>query len=337
MAKSTPHEFSYGQLVCFTPQGETQAVLGRVLHRVYTISSGTSEDWQKNWKDNNYPWLVSIGPDTTVTVLDCNLIPLKENTDLAIDPLRFGDTAESARAWFADYAQRLAVSDEWGHRVGATADPHYWGIIDRRDLIYWPAGSNPYMSEENYRLRMSYDTSFSDTPLMADEFLETMYEYEDTSYETYQSEKPQDFIDALKIVLTEPNYNIDDIQFLVDDESHYTGQVEHSDHSKLSDRELDTLARAIYRMFEDAGREDDIELLVEYPILGLLPNALFLTKQEAETWLEDNRHNLTKNAHPYLMCDYRVPDFTRLSRNLRQVDWEHSTLTMRNPRPTYPQ
>lgn len=338
MADSNPHEFSYGQLVCFTPTNADKAILGRVLRRAYTISSGTGEDWQRNWEENDRPWLVCTGSDTVTTVLDRDLTPLREDTDLVIDPLRFGDTPESARTWFADYAKRLAESDEWGHRFGATADPHYWGVIDCRERIYWPAGSNPYMDDENYRLALTDGDYPSSDPMPSDEFLEMLYENEEDFRNNVGPEGDRDLIDAVKDLIAKPcyYYSINDVTFPTNDEGDYTGQIEHTDHSKLTDQELDVLALAICHVCEEADRLDDIVCLVEHRVYGLIPNALFLTKDEGETWLKDNRHNLTKDAHLYLMCDYRAPDFLRLSRNLRQIDWEHSTLAMRNPRPKYP-
>lgn len=54
----------------------------------------------------------------------------------------------------------------------------------------------------------------------------------------------------------------------------------------------------------------------------IVPNTMFLTKEEAKRHLELNKHRYTKKAHTYAMTAWRAPKVERLLNILETFDWD---------------
>lgn len=240
----------------------------------------------------------------------------------------FSDTPESARDWLEDFSKQLAVSDKWGHEVGGTADPHYWGTIDVIDSVIVPG-----------------DQDFDDVSV-----LDIDGNLHDGAFESLEcicasiagaDMSDEDAVHVIEDVLCKRDSSFQ--RFCRDDDDRL-------DLDRYLDREGNerTISRedaarwtaCLYDAFQDDwnyGYEHDlVDVVYSCSIRGLIPNAMFLTFADAEAYCRDNAHNLGRDAHPYLMCDHRDKNFKRLSRILRQVDWAHSCLTMKQPIIKYP-
>ncbi|PEL63259.1 hypothetical protein [Bacillus wiedmannii] len=54
----------------------------------------------------------------------------------------------------------------------------------------------------------------------------------------------------------------------------------------------------------------------------IVPDTMFLTKEEAKIHLEHNKHHYTSKAHTYAMTAWRAPKVERLLNILETFDWE---------------
>ncbi|MGA4461972.1 hypothetical protein ACPA2L_04485 [Bacillus bombysepticus] len=54
----------------------------------------------------------------------------------------------------------------------------------------------------------------------------------------------------------------------------------------------------------------------------IVPNTMFLTKEEAKRHLELNKRHYTKKAHTYAMTALRAPKVERLLKILETFDWD---------------
>lgn len=54
----------------------------------------------------------------------------------------------------------------------------------------------------------------------------------------------------------------------------------------------------------------------------VVPNTMFLTKEEAKKHLELNHYHYTSNAHTYAMTAWRAPKVERLLKILKNFDWD---------------
>lgn len=54
----------------------------------------------------------------------------------------------------------------------------------------------------------------------------------------------------------------------------------------------------------------------------IVPNTMFLTKEEAKRHLELNKHHYTSKAHTYAMTAWRAPKVERLLNILETFDWD---------------
>lgn len=54
----------------------------------------------------------------------------------------------------------------------------------------------------------------------------------------------------------------------------------------------------------------------------IVPDTMFLTKEEAKRHIESNRHHYTSKAHTYAMTAWRAPKVERLLNILETFDWE---------------
>ncbi len=54
----------------------------------------------------------------------------------------------------------------------------------------------------------------------------------------------------------------------------------------------------------------------------IVPNTMFLTKEEAKRHIENNRHHYTSKAHTYAMTAWRAPKVERLLNILMSFDWD---------------
>lgn len=305
--------FRYGDTVAVTIEGI--AHLGNVMYgRDYDDDAHAARSY-----------VVRTGDIGDITVPVEAITPVA--APIACTPT-FSDTPESARDWLEDFAEQLAVSDKWGHEVGGTADPHYWGIIDVIDTVVvkgdgdfddvsvLDADGNPY------------DGAFESLECICASIAGTDMTDEDA-------------MRAIENVLR--TYDSRFQRFCRDDDDRFDFDryLDHEGNERTISREDAARWTArLYDAFQDDwnyGYEHDlVDIVYSCSIRGLIPNAMFLTFADAEAYCRDNAHNLGRDAHPYLMCDHRDENFKRLSRILRQVDWAHSCLTMKQPIIKYP-
>lgn len=307
-----PKTFRYGDTVAVTIKGVTH--LGNIMcWRDYDNDTHAARSYVVRTGD--------LG-DVTMPVEDITPVA----APIACTPT-FSDTPESARDWLEDFSKQLAVSDKWGHEVGGTADPHYWGIIDVIDSVIVPG--DQYFDDVSV---LDIDGNLHDGAFESLECICTSIAGADMSDE--------DAVHAIEDVLCERDSSFQ--HFCRDDDSlDLDRYLDHEGNEQTVSREdAAGWTACLYEAFYDDltyGYEHDIaDIVYSCSIHGLIPNAMFLTLADAEAYCKGNAHNLGRDAHPYLMCDYRDKNFKRLSRILRQVDWAHSCLAMKQPIIKYP-
>lgn len=63
----------------------------------------------------------------------------------------------------------------------------------------------------------------------------------------------------------------------------------------------------------------------------VVPDTMFLTRKDADSHLEANRHHYTQNATSYAMTGWRSPRYEHLIQLLRNIDFDKSTLVLKEP------
>lgn len=54
----------------------------------------------------------------------------------------------------------------------------------------------------------------------------------------------------------------------------------------------------------------------------IVPNTMFLTKEEAKRHIHGNKHHYTKKAHTYAMTAWRAPKVKKLLKIINEFDWD---------------
>jgi len=67
--------------------------------------------------------------------------------------------------------------------------------------------------------------------------------------------------------------------------------------------------------------DDEAYLVPQHEVNFIVPNTMFLTKEEAKRHIENNRHHYTSKAHTYAMTAWRAPKVERLLNILIAFDW----------------
>ncbi len=68
--------------------------------------------------------------------------------------------------------------------------------------------------------------------------------------------------------------------------------------------------------------DEDAYLVPQREVSFIAPNTMFLTKEEAKSHIDDNRHHYTSKAHTYVMTAWRAPKVERLLNILMSFDWD---------------
>ena len=341
--------YSYGQAVVWRPDGGDAAFCARIVGRS-RVERKPDESYADARKRAGEPYDIAVlDRDTRYETARANELEPLANLPHPVDAERFGDTPESACRWLTSLQGCLEVSDEWGHRFGATADPHYWGVIDVVDRIAVPDGY-----DYDYRL-FTFDDDPSE-PYRALQALEHIVEGladDEGNLAQLKQRVRQIYRDIVHDDQAELLIDIRDGVLetrYVDDEgrARYGLQARSAANAGIMtpvpDETVDDIVLKLYE--EDASYDWNegrltfslgfAEATPMLDIMALLPNQLFLTRDDCRDWIEHNRHNLTGKAHPYLMCAQSDERVTRLWRILRQVDWSSSTLVMKSPTIRYP-
>lgn len=58
-------------------------------------------------------------------------------------------------------------------------------------------------------------------------------------------------------------------------------------------------------------------------------DCMFLTREDAETYLRANKHNFTSRAHTYAMTAYRSHRYAKLLKSIQNIDWDKSTIVLK--------
>ncbi|MFP3322096.1 hypothetical protein R0K05_03275 [Planococcus sp. SIMBA_160] len=90
----------------------------------------------------------------------------------------------------------------------------------------------------------------------------------------------------------------------------------------LKNGDFDDLWEMIYEDYNDDGYYSETFVKEEEYIV---PNTLFLTKEEAKAHIQLNRHNLSSKAHTYAMTALRAPKVERLIKILNEFDFDSIT------------
>lgn len=339
----SPYRFEYGDYVVCVSADTDIAPMGRVLGAEHVAKTADDESYLDAWERAGKPYRVILkGADAPIVANEDTLIRIAPITD-PIDIERFGDTAESARDFLTELQGKLETSDEWGHTVGGQADPHYWGIMDCLTQVITDAGHEWEHCEFVFD-----DSGYTDVLEPIDAVAHAVDGYTGSDRRT--------FVEALKRLFNDRFPSEELILEFGDDPD--TGDL----HDYNMNPDTETYACSLLAKNKDTGRhrfltdEDLSRLLVDYidrhvcdetgvyldvdvvyvhDVWGIAPNAMFITKESADAYLEANRHHHHRDARPYLMTAWRNPQVDRLWRTLRQVDWAHSTLQMLEPRPKY--
>lgn len=72
--------------------------------------------------------------------------------------------------------------------------------------------------------------------------------------------------------------------------------------------------------------DEDAYLIPEEETHFIVPDTMFLTKEEAKRHIELNRHHYTSKVHTYAMTAWRAPKVERLVKILNEFDWERVIL-----------
>lgn len=260
-----------------------------------------------------------------------------------IDPHRFGDTPETASAFLDDLQTRMLASDEYGHDKLATADPHLWFIRNRLQSIEVP-GDCDYD-----HISVVIEDDYFDDPVDAFEWImneaikndrDVIQDFVNEQLHTICGEKNRN------LCLTYDKYGDIDLWYVdpVNGTSCYGIPTMIGSDTKtkrlLTNAEIAQVFIALTNVtpFDEVSSAlpESMRIVYWYDVWGCVPNAVFLTKDAAEQHLKLNRNHYNRDAHIYLDCAFRNPEFEHLSRILRQVDWEKSALVMKHPVFRYP-
>ena len=333
---STKERFHKGQAVAYV-NDDTARIL-RIICREWIRLEGNGMSQDTAWEAAGRPWRC-VGADNEIIVLpESDIAPLVDGVAPSeIAPTRFGETPTSVKAFLKRFCADLVISTVEGHTKLATADPHYWCIWDRLDSVVTPEGYDYDRVEV-----VDDDASAVYDPL---DWLEDCWE---DARENRHDDKEmfRAMNDAFKRLATGNemlvppigdesvvmSHTIDERGDVVDTTcsvpvgARYVRGIyavrPNSSKRILSDTELATVVSAAVE--HDIAEYDETNLHVVYirDVWGPAPHAMFLTKSAAERYLEQNRHHHHRDAHVYLDCAPRSPEYERLLSVLRQLDVE---------------
>ncbi|WP_317958118.1 hypothetical protein [Oceanobacillus kimchii] len=87
---------------------------------------------------------------------------------------------------------------------------------------------------------------------------------------------------------------------------------------ELEDVSFDELWRFVKNNLNECGFFDECSVREESFIV---PNTMFITKQDAKNHLLANKHHYSKKAHTYAMTAWRSPKVSKLMTILETMDW----------------
>lgn len=108
-------------------------------------------------------------------------------------------------------------------------------------------------------------------------------------------------------------------QFIEDDYAENDEEVPEDLQEALDSNDFDSLWELVHEDYNEDGFYSEIFVKEEEYIV---PNTLFLTKEEAKRHLVVNGHNLSSKAHTYAMTALRAPKVERLVKILNEFDFD---------------
>lgn len=102
-------------------------------------------------------------------------------------------------------------------------------------------------------------------------------------------------------------------------EEYYEDEIDDEVRWYLSEGDFDFLWQYIIDNMNDNGYFGSVFVKEEEFIV---PNTMFLTKEEAKRHLELNHHHYTSKAHTYAMTAWRAPKVERLLKILNEFDFD---------------
>lgn len=110
--------------------------------------------------------------------------------------------------------------------------------------------------------------------------------------------------------------------FIEDDYDGAGEEVPEELQDAIDSKDFDSLWECVYEDFNDCGYYNETFVKEEEYIV---PNTLFLTKEEAKAHIQLNKHNLSSKAHTYAMTALRAPKVERLIKILNEFDFDSIT------------
>lgn len=327
---------------------DDRAQLGRIRYPHYPYNearkAGVTVD--EMWAQMGRPYDVYVEDDDPdpIIVTAGRIRPIDGPTNVSgIQPERFGETPKSVKRFLACLVPELRASTFEGHKKLATADPHYWVIWDRIDTVVTPEGYDHDRIEvrdndecEVYSpidwLEHRWEKTYGDK----DEQKAILATINDTL--EYSLSTPIDCGTVLgpikgedglarHVAVNSKNEVVDTTYGQPKDSNYVYGIVatrpDSSEHV-LDDDSIESIVNAVIDFDRKEYDDQSAEVICLRDIWGPAPHAVFLTKSAAERYLRSNRHHYHPDAHVYLDCAPRSPEYARLLSILRQLDVEHS-------------
>ncbi|MFI2132882.1 hypothetical protein ACH434_22980 [Lysinibacillus fusiformis] len=108
-------------------------------------------------------------------------------------------------------------------------------------------------------------------------------------------------------------------EFLIDYYLEYDETNELEELLNNNDTDFEELWGFVIGNLNGCGFFDEVAVKEESFIV---PNTMFLTKEEAKRHIEKNRHHYTSKSHTYAMTAWRAPKVERLLNILMSFDWD---------------
>lgn len=171
-------------------------------------------------------------------------------------------------------------------------------LKDLQQTMQWE-NENDYDSQASPRFWVIMD--YRTVPTHEDyDYDRTMYFYNDGDHTEFKN------VEELKDFLSD--------HFSDDDETDELEELLNNDGTSFED-----LWEFANDYLNDGGFFDEVPVKEESFIV---PNTMFLTKEEAKRHLEKNHYHYTSKAHTYAMTAWRAPKVERLLNILMAFDWD---------------
>ena len=334
-------------------RNDRAAEIGRIGSKYYEYNKAHENDVsiEDQWEADGRPYTVYVDNDDPQPIIVCeSSIRLLDNVTNVTDiqPERFGETADSAKAFLSRFVADLTISTIEGHTKLGTADPHYWVVWDCIDTVVTPEGYDHDRIEirdndecEIYSpidwLERRWEKAYGDK----DEQKALLTTMNDALKDSLHTPPNCGTIlgplanedDLTRYVTVDPKNEVIDTTYGEPKGASYVHGIvatrpDSSEHV-LDDDSIETVVNAVIDFDRKEYGDQSADVIYLRDIWGPAPHAVFLTKSAAERYLRSNRHHHHPDAHVYLDCAPRSYDFERLLSVLRQLDVEHSHFAMK--------